>query len=96
MRLDNVKDVTVSGEPNALLGNIVVARVVLASPEEPGGLRKRVRKACAAVLKPYKVPAKVLIVTGDLYSPRQKKMRPSGLPMSRPRTSGSEMRSHSK
>jgi acyl-CoA synthetase (AMP-forming)/AMP-acid ligase II len=92
MRLDNVKDVTVSGEPNALLGNIVVARVVLASPEELSGLRKRVRQACAAVLTPYKIPAKVLIATGDLYSSRQKKLRASGLPMSRPGTSGSRMR----
>jgi acyl-CoA synthetase (AMP-forming)/AMP-acid ligase II len=92
MRLDNVKDVTVSGEPNALLGNIVVARVVLASPEELSGLRKRVRQACAAVLTPYKIPAKVLIATGDLYSSRQKKLRASGLPMSRPGTSRSRMR----
>lgn len=73
--LDNIQDAAVFGERHPLVGNIVVAWVVLATPEDPEALRKRVRKACAAVLAPFKVPAKVLAVTADLYSPRLKKVR---------------------
>lgn len=72
--LDNVADVAVSAEPNALLGNIVVAKIALKSPEDEVILRKRIRKACATVLAPYKVPSKV-ITADDLYSRRMKKVR---------------------
>lgn len=75
MGLENVEDVTVLAESNALLGNIIVARVVLKVPEDPDALRKRVRMACAASLAPYKVPMKVVLASGDLYSARHKKMR---------------------
>lgn len=73
--LENIQDAAVTGERHPLVGNIIVARVVLTAPEDPEALRRRVRQACAAVLAPFKVPAKVLAVTGDLYSSRQKKVR---------------------
>jgi acyl-CoA synthetase (AMP-forming)/AMP-acid ligase II len=76
IRLDNVEDVGVYSEENALLGSIVVARVVLRTPEDADALRKRVRTACRAELAPYKVPTKVLSADSDLYSKRLKKMRP--------------------
>lgn len=76
LRLDNVADVAVHGERNALLGQVVVARVATRAPEEPAGLRARVRAACAARLSAYKVPAKVLPAAVDqLYSTRLKKRR---------------------
>jgi len=73
--LDNVQDVAVFGEKNAILGQIVVARVVVNSPEDTADLRKRVRRACAVALAAYKVPSKVELAAGDLYSVRQKKIR---------------------
>jgi acyl-CoA synthetase (AMP-forming)/AMP-acid ligase II len=73
--LDNVEDVAVCPEKNALLGNLIVAQVVLKEPEDANALRLRVRKACAAVLAPFKVPAKVVVSEKGLYSSRLKKMR---------------------
>lgn len=73
--LANVEDVAVFAEQNALVGQIVVAALVLGEPEDPASLRKRVRKACSDVLAPYKVPSKVVVASGNLYSVRQKKVR---------------------
>ena len=73
--LENVEDVAVFGEENALMGNLVVAQVVLKEHEDPITLRKRIRKACAALLSPFKVPAKVVVTKVGLYSTRQKKVR---------------------
>lgn len=73
--LDNIEDVAVCAEKNALLGNLIVAQVVLKEPEDPAALRVRVRKACAAVLVPFKVPSKVVVAKTGLYSSRNKKMR---------------------
>ncbi len=73
--LDNIEDVAVVAEKHALLGNMIVAQVLLKSPEDVDALRKRVRKACSAALAAYKVPAKVVIAKEALYSARQKKVR---------------------
>ncbi len=75
LRLDNVSDVAVYGEPHPLLGNIVVANVLTQEPESVGDLKRRIRAACLAELTNYKVPAKVLIADGPLYTARQKKRR---------------------
>jgi acyl-CoA synthetase (AMP-forming)/AMP-acid ligase II len=74
--MEGVADAAVHGESNALLGQIVVARVATREPEPPAALRQRVRAACAARLAPFKVPAKVLPASADeLYSTRMKKRR---------------------
>lgn len=75
LELDNVLDVAVFGEPHTLLGQIVVARILLEHPETPESLKKRVRQACSQHLSSFKVPAKVVITTETLHSARQKKMR---------------------
>jgi acyl-CoA synthetase (AMP-forming)/AMP-acid ligase II len=75
LKIDNVKDVAVFGEANGLLGQIVVAKVLLKQPEPLQEIKKLVRKACRERLAPYKVPAKVIIAEGSLYSVRQKKIR---------------------
>ena len=77
LELDNVEDVAVFAESNALLGSIVVARIVTAKPEPVGQLKKRVRKACAARLAAFKVPTKVVLADEPLYSARHKKQRRS-------------------
>lgn len=73
--LENVTEAVVIGEAHPLIGQIVVARVALAVPEPIETLRLRVRKACLAKLAAYKVPAKVLLLEQDAYSPRFKKVR---------------------
>ncbi|MFO1325295.1 MAG: long-chain fatty acid--CoA ligase [Burkholderiales bacterium] len=71
----NVTDVVVCAEANALLGQIVVAKVVLAHPEATADIKARVRAACLARLAPFKVPAKVVVTSEALYSKRHKKVR---------------------
>ena len=71
----NIAEVVVMGEPHALLGHIVVAKVVLLQPEPLDALRLRIRKACLAKLTAYKVPAKVVVLEQEAYSARFKKIR---------------------
>jgi len=75
LNLDGVDDVAVFGEPHALLGQIVVARIATSRDEDETALKHRVRAACRLKLAAYKVPSKVLIAEGPLYTARQKKSR---------------------
>jgi acyl-CoA synthetase (AMP-forming)/AMP-acid ligase II len=75
LEVDNVHDVAVHGEAHALLGQVVVATVVLDGPEPVDSVKKRVRQACAGRLANYKVPVKVVLTDGPLHSARQKKIR---------------------
>lgn len=73
--LENVQDVAVFGEKHALLGQIVVAKIVLDQSETVASVKKRVRQACLAKLSNFKVPTKVILTDGVLHSSRQKKIR---------------------
>jgi acyl-CoA synthetase (AMP-forming)/AMP-acid ligase II len=75
LEVENIQDVAVFGEKHALLGQIVVAKVVLESPETVESVKKRVRNACLAKLSSFKVPTKVILAEGVLHSARQKKIR---------------------
>jgi acyl-coenzyme A synthetase/AMP-(fatty) acid ligase len=71
----NIVDVVVMGEKHALLGQIVVAKVVLYDAEPPDALRLRLRKACLAKLAAFKAPVKVELLDQEIYSARFKKLR---------------------
>lgn len=75
LELENVEDVAVFGESHKLLGQIVVAKIVLTYPEEIHSLKRRVRQACLMKLATFKVPVKVVLAQGVLHSARQKKIR---------------------
>lgn len=75
--MDNVRDVTVRGESNPLLGQVVGAYVNLQQPEEAIGFRNRVRAFCKDKLEPFKVPAKVQIVEHEQFNVRFKRVRKS-------------------
>lgn len=75
LEMENIQDVAVFGEKNALLGQIVVAKVVLEKPEAVESVKKRVRHDCLSKLASFKVPTKVILVEGVLHSARQKKIR---------------------
>jgi acyl-CoA synthetase (AMP-forming)/AMP-acid ligase II len=75
LSLDNILDVTVYGERHPLLGQIVVAKVVVGTPEDAGSLKPRIRKSCIRALAPFKAPSKVIVVQELLHSTRQKKLR---------------------
>jgi acyl-CoA synthetase (AMP-forming)/AMP-acid ligase II len=75
MAADNVRDVRVYGQKDAMFGARVVADVQLLSDEDPSELRRRLRQVCLERLARYKVPVKFTIATGPLHSERFKKLR---------------------
>jgi long-chain acyl-CoA synthetase len=75
LQMPNVQDVVVTGEPNPITGQVVVARFNLFEQEEVPALRRRMREFCRERLASYKIPAKVEIVAQEQYSQRFKKMR---------------------
>jgi acyl-CoA synthetase (AMP-forming)/AMP-acid ligase II len=75
LTLDNVADVAVSGEEHPLMGQMVVARVLTRAPEAATELKKRVRSWCRTRLAGYKIPTKVILADGPMYTGRQKKIR---------------------
>lgn len=75
LALDNITDVAVFGEAHRLLGQIVVAKVMLDQPEPLVELKNRIRMACLEKLSPFKVPAKVVVTEEPFYTFRQKKAR---------------------
>ena len=46
LQLDNVKDVTVRGQPNPITGEVVAAEITPLVPEDPDALKRRVRQFC--------------------------------------------------
>jgi len=75
LELANVRDATVHGEPNALLGQVVAARLNLLEPEPPAELRRRVRAHCQDRLAAYKIPVRIEVAEQDPYNARFKKLR---------------------
>ncbi len=75
LKMDNVLDAEVHGEPNPIAGNIVAARISLVAPEDLGELKRRVRSFCRERLESFKVPVRIEISDSVQYSARYKKMR---------------------
>jgi long-chain acyl-CoA synthetase len=75
LRLDNVSDVTVCGEPNPLLGQIVVAVVKLAKPEPFEQFKRRLRAFCRERLAGYQIPVRIEVRDQELFGSRFKKVR---------------------
>lgn len=74
-QMDGVEEAVVSGEPNAITGQIVRAHVKLATSERPSEFRTRMRTFCRHHLPEFKVPQKVVVVDGSLHGDRFKKKR---------------------
>jgi long-chain acyl-CoA synthetase len=75
MQMDNIRDVTVYGERNPIMGNIVAARVNTLEPEDASTLSRRVRAFCRGKLASFKIPVRIVVGDGDLFSERYKKVR---------------------
>ncbi len=73
--MENVNEVSVYGEQNALMGSIVCAKVSLVAPEDPAACVRTIKAYCSSRLERYMVPVKVEIVDYALHSNRFKKMR---------------------
>jgi len=77
LELPEVTAAVVSGEPNALLGEVVVARVELAAGAAAAGSERRVRQHCRLRLPAWQVPVRVEVVRG-LVGERHKAQRMQG------------------
>jgi long-chain acyl-CoA synthetase len=78
LEADNVRSATAFAGSNPLLGQVVHARVSLATPEDPSQLTERLRTFCYARLAKYKVPTRFVVVDdAQQHSARFKKLRPA-------------------
>ena len=75
--LENVAEVIVHSEKNAILGEIVCAKVRLRGYEDHRHFVDRLKSHCRQQLVPFKVPVKITIAFGPLHTPRFKKQQPS-------------------
>ncbi|MEF2966120.1 long-chain fatty acid--CoA ligase [Paenibacillus sp. M1] len=75
LQMPEVKDVTVRGEPNVLLGQIVTADVNVVEDIDAKELKRRVQAFCSEKLERHQIPVKVSIEASNLYSDRFKKIR---------------------
>jgi long-chain acyl-CoA synthetase len=73
--IEGVEDVTVVGQPNPVLGQIVEARVKLQTQETLPEFRKRLQAFCQNKLPRFKVPQKIVLVNELMHSQRYKKIR---------------------
>jgi acyl-coenzyme A synthetase/AMP-(fatty) acid ligase len=73
--LDNIEDVAIFGEKHALLGQMIVAKILLQNSENLESVKKRVRNACLSRLTAFKAPSKVILAEEPLLNTRQKKIR---------------------
>ncbi len=73
--MENIAEVVVFGEKNAILGQIVCAHVRLKQPTDSRELARQLRRFCRQRLQEYQVPAKVTVVDTALHGERFKKTR---------------------
>ncbi len=78
--VDNVAEVTVYGEKNAIMGNITCARVSMRKQEDPKNFSSRIKYYCKRQLEKYKVPVKIHILQEKQHSQRFKKKRTTETP----------------
>ena len=75
LKMNNISEVTVFGEKNPIVGNIVCAKVSLTKDEEIKVFKNRLLIHCKQELQSYKVPLKILITNKGQYNMRFKKIR---------------------
>jgi len=75
LEMDNVAEVTVYGEKNPIMGNIVCAKVRLINNKYKRDITMQLKKYCSKKLQNYKVPVKIKVVSEEQYSERFKKFR---------------------
>jgi acyl-coenzyme A synthetase/AMP-(fatty) acid ligase len=73
--IDNVAEVTVFGEKNSIMGNMVCAKVRLLHEEDKKEFALRLKMYCKKKLQPFKIPVKITIDNEQQFSDRFKKKR---------------------
>ncbi len=72
---DNIRDASVKGEKNPILGHTVAATVLLRQPEDLPALRNRLRLFCRERLPREATPVRIDIADETLWNTRFKKIR---------------------
>jgi len=75
LEMDGVTDATVFSEPNPIMGQVVAARLNVATPMTNSQLKREVRQFCKSRLEPFKIPVKVTATVKNQASDRFKKFR---------------------
>ncbi len=75
LQMENIRDVTVRGEGNPILGQVVTATVTLEGPEDLEPLRKRIQEFCQTKLARHKFPLRIEVTSEPEVSERFKKIR---------------------
>ncbi len=76
LEVENVSDVTVYGEKNPIMGNIVCAKVTpIHIPENEKEFIASIKKFCKSKLQSFKVPVRIKIIDTNQYNERFKKDR---------------------
>lgn len=73
--MSGVEDAWVFGEPNALVGQMVVAHVNLTTQESLAEFRQRMSLFCKDRLPSFKIPQKIHVASEPLHNQRFKKAR---------------------
>jgi acyl-CoA synthetase (AMP-forming)/AMP-acid ligase II len=73
--LENVAEVTIFGEKNPIMGNIVCAKVRLIEKEDKQQFITRLKIYCRQKLQSFKVPVKVIVENEQQFNERFKKKR---------------------
>jgi len=77
LAMDGVADAVVYGERNAIMGQIVSARVNLTTTETVPAFKQRMAQFCRGRLRPAQIPQRVVLAAGPLHGGRFKKLRAS-------------------
>ena len=77
-QMEDVEEVSVSGESHPMTGQMIKVNVVLKTNETNPEFKKRMNLYCLDKLPRYKIPQKVLISKTKLYNERFKKMHVFG------------------
>lgn len=75
LQLPFVDDAFVKGKKHPLMGQIVIAYVLLDGSVEPAEAQKRIRQHCLASLEKFKVPSQILFEWDNFINDRFKKVR---------------------
>ncbi len=75
LQIDGVKDVIVFSESNQVLGNIVIAKVILTENLNEKEYKKIIKKHCNNNLEKFKVPVKIYFEKEDFVTSRLKRKR---------------------
>ena len=75
LAMPEVQDVSVTGDANPILGQVVKATVKLVRPEPLPQFRARMRAWCNGRLAAFKVPQKVVFTDQEMHGARFKKLR---------------------